>query len=430
MTSDSGVIRAERRRMGSAGEFWPVPVGVLGAFVLFGLAGEPFLYIGIARLTTAGRFVLSRPLELHILANCAVNAWVTVLAWGLKGRLDRRLVSLLNLVLGLHGSLAMILLLGHSYYSIRVMIPSVAVSAILGVVAMGLRARLMPRSIALIGPWHEVASHVGARIDHIEDPAASLHGFELVLTTFTGAVPPEWAGTISRALLTRKPVRHLAEYLEEARGRVSIEHFDLTHVSEGGLVSYQRGKRLLDLVVLVLIAPFLLPLLAAAMIVVLVAMGRPVFFVQSRVGLGGRPFQMVKLRTMRAVRAGEAESATDVGDRRVTPLGRFLRRFRIDEIPQFWNVALGEMSFIGPRPEQPGLSEAYASQVPAFAYRQLVKPGISGWAQVRAGYAANLEESRTKLGYDLYYLKYFSLGLDLQIMLRTLWTLVAGGGVR
>src|SRR5439155_16227982 len=133
---------------------------------------------------------------------------------------------------------------------------------------------------------------------------------------------------------------------------------------------------------------------------------------------------------MRAATSAAEASATSRGDARVTRLGRFLRRFRIDEIPQLWNVALGDMSFIGPRPEQPALTHSYIREAPAFAYRQLVRPGISGWAQVRAGYAANLEETKVKLGYDLFYLKNFSLGLDLQIMLRTLWTLFAGGGVR
>jgi lipopolysaccharide/colanic/teichoic acid biosynthesis glycosyltransferase len=231
-------------------------------------------------------------------------------------------------------------------------------------------------------------------------------------------------------MLAGKPVRHAAEYLEEARGVVSIEHFDVEHLPDGGLSSYRPGKRALDLILLVAAAPFALVLLTLGALAVLLFMGRPVFFVQSRVGLGGAEFKMIKLRTMRFTRATDGPTATAQADTRVTRLGRFLRRFRIDEIPQLWNVAVGEMSFIGPRPEQPALSEAYVSQAPAFAYRHLVRPGISGWAQVRAGYAANLEETKVKLGYDLYYLKYFSLGLDLQIMLRTLWTLTVGNGVR
>jgi lipopolysaccharide/colanic/teichoic acid biosynthesis glycosyltransferase len=429
MASGGRAIRTDGTAAG-AGEFWPVSTVLLAAFLGLGVVATPFFYLLVARLSTPGPFAPHRALDLHILANCAVNTLVAILAWGLRGRLDRRLIGLLNLILALHGLLAMTLLLMHGYYSIRVMIPSVGVSAVLGLASMGLKARLAPQRVALIGPWHEAAGLVAARIDPIDDPAAKLHGYDLVLTSFTGSVPPEWAGAISRALLTRKPVRHVAEYLEEVRGRVSIEHFDLEHVSEGGLVSYQGGKRVLDLVLLAAILPFALPVLLVAMVVVMAAMGRPVFFVQPRVGFGGKVFRMIKLRSMRASRAGDGEAATALSDDRVTGLGRFMRRFRIDEIPQLWNVAVGEMSFIGPRPEQPGLTDAYAAQVPAFAYRQLVKPGISGWAQVRAGYAANLEETRTKLGYDLYYLKYFSLGLDLQIILRTAWTLVAGGGAR
>jgi lipopolysaccharide/colanic/teichoic acid biosynthesis glycosyltransferase len=139
---------------------------------------------------------------------------------------------------------------------------------------------------------------------------------------------------------------------------------------------------------------------------------------------------MLKLRTMRAAAPSDAVIATTRQDPRITPFGRWLRRFRIDELPQLWNVLVGDMSLIGPRPEQPALAERYARDVPAFAYRQLVRPGITGWAQVRAGYAADLEETKIKLAYDLFYLKNFTLGLDLRILIRTVWTLISGAGVR
>ena len=122
--------------------------------------------------------------------------------------------------------------------------------------------------------------------------------------------------------------------------------------------------------------------------------------------------------------------ATSHGDARITKFGAFLRRFRVDELPQLWNVLIGDMSLIGPRPEQPGLTRDYIGQMPAFAYRHLVRPGITGWAQVRAGYAANLEETRIKLSYDLFYVKNFSLALDLHVIIRTFWTIASGSGVR
>jgi lipopolysaccharide/colanic/teichoic acid biosynthesis glycosyltransferase len=117
-------------------------------------------------------------------------------------------------------------------------------------------------------------------------------------------------------------------------------------------------------------------------------------------------------------------------ENRVTPVGRFLRKSRIDELPQLWNVIKGDMSIIGPRPEWTELGRGYEEQMPAYAYRHLVRPGITGWAQVRAGYAADLSETRVKVGYDLYYIKNFSLSLDVQILTRTVWTLLSGSGAR
>jgi lipopolysaccharide/colanic/teichoic acid biosynthesis glycosyltransferase len=139
---------------------------------------------------------------------------------------------------------------------------------------------------------------------------------------------------------------------------------------------------------------------------------------------------MYKLRTMQLAAPDGIEIATQNGDGRVTPIGRWLRRFRIDELPQLWNVLKGDMSLIGPRPEQPALTQSYCEDLPSFAYRSLVRPGITGWAQVRAGYAADLEETRIKLGYDLFYLKNFSFSLDMQIIFRTVGTLIFGNGVR
>jgi lipopolysaccharide/colanic/teichoic acid biosynthesis glycosyltransferase len=189
------------------------------------------------------------------------------------------------------------------------------------------------------------------------------------------------------------------------------------------------GKRLFDVLASLVLAPLALPIIAAASTAILLTMGRPVFFRQARVGLFGRPFMILKLRTMRAGDARE-QLATAMGDQRITPVGRCLRRFHIDELPQLWNVLTGEMSLVGPRPEQPALAEAYAREVPAFAQRTMVRPGITGLAQVNAGYAADLAETRVKLAHDLYYLKNCSFGLDVEICARTVWALLGGAGTR
>ncbi|MBV8594023.1 MAG: sugar transferase [Caulobacteraceae bacterium] len=224
-------------------------------------------------------------------------------------------------------------------------------------------------------------------------------------------------------------MRHVASFLEEAQGVVAAEHFSLDNLPAASLTSYRTPKRVLDVALVVLMAPLALPLLLAATLAVILVMGPPAIFAQERVGLGGRTFTMYKLRTMRPEPNGAA-TATVHGDRRITPLGRWLRRFRIDELPQLWNVLNGDMSLVGPRPEQPSLAADYIRHVPAFAYRHLVRPGITGWAQVRAGYAADLAETRIKLGYDLFYVKNVSFGLDMRILGRTLVTLATGGGVR
>jgi lipopolysaccharide/colanic/teichoic acid biosynthesis glycosyltransferase len=139
---------------------------------------------------------------------------------------------------------------------------------------------------------------------------------------------------------------------------------------------------------------------------------------------------MWKLRTMRQPRGGEALRETVPGDNRIPPYGRLLRRLRIDELPQLWNVLVGDMSLIGPRPEAATFHNSYLKDLPEYAYRNLVRPGITGWAQVCTSPSANVQEARTKLSYDLFYVKKVSFLLDLQILLRTFWILASGSGVR
>ena len=230
-------------------------------------------------------------------------------------------------------------------------------------------------------------------------------------------------------MLAGQDVRHLAEYVEGRRGRVSIDHFHIDHVNSPGQALYRAVKRAIDLAVVLATLPVVLPTTAFAALGIWLTMGRPIFFHQERVGHAGKGFTIWKLRTMTR-HTDRRLAATTHKDSRVTPFGRFLRRFRIDELPQMWNVLKGDMSLIGPRPEQPHLAATYAEQMPAFDCRHLVRPGITGWAQVRAGYAADLGETREKLSYDLYYLKNASLTLDLEIMARTTFTLITGRGVR
>jgi exopolysaccharide biosynthesis polyprenyl glycosylphosphotransferase len=193
-----------------------------------------------------------------------------------------------------------------------------------------------------------------------------------------------------------------------------------------------RGlKRGFDIIVsLMILLPFS-PVLLAAMLAVWLGDRQNVFYRQERVTQGGRSFRILKLRTMRmdAEKGGAVWAAQ--GDSRVTPVGRFLRRTRIDELPQLFNVLAGDMSLVGPRPERPEFIEQLAKQLPLYHERHAVKAGLTGWAQVNYPYGASLDDARSKLSYDLYYVKNFNLLLDLRIMLQTLRVVMwAGADVR
>lgn len=186
------------------------------------------------------------------------------------------------------------------------------------------------------------------------------------------------------------------------------------------------SKRCMDVAIAVVALVTLLPLLLLSLLLILVETGFPLFFVQERTGLMGKTYSMYKLRTMRKDAEGEGAKWAGRKDSRVTFFGKFLRKWRIDEIPQFWNVIRGEMSVVGPRPERPEFQEKLSGQVPHWNSRHLVKPGLTGWAQIRFSYASDLEESEEKLAYDLFYLKNASMALDLEIILSTLRSISRG----
>ena len=189
--------------------------------------------------------------------------------------------------------------------------------------------------------------------------------------------------------------------------------------SESGRAVYERVKRIFDIVICVLVGPAALLVLAVASVAIAVSMGRPIFFCAPRVGRNGRIFQMIKLRTMRPD-SGQRMRATLKDDPRITPFGKWLRQSHIDELPQLWNIFVGDMTLIGPRPEQPHLVNHYREQIPNYDLRHVVTPGLSGWSQVCFGYAADVAETAQKLSYDIEYIDRFGPKIDLQILWRTL----------
>ncbi len=242
---------------------------------------------------------------------------------------------------------------------------------------------------------------------------------------------PEWERFISRAVLAGVPVINARKLLEALTGRVNTRH--LSSGMDGSLspsLLYMMAKRVVDIVVVLCVMPLVVPIIVMAVVIIRLESSGAAFFVQNRVGLGGREFRIYKLRSM-FVDTGEADARfAAVEDSRVTDFGRFIRRTRIDELPQLFNVLKGEMSLIGPRPEQKAFVTQFEKIIPFYSYRHAVRPGITGWAQVMHGYAASADDTCLKLEYDLYYIKNFSLWLDILIGFKTIHTMLTGFGAR
>lgn len=205
---------------------------------------------------------------------------------------------------------------------------------------------------------------------------------------------------------------------------IAMSHgFDLLHNPFG-----LRFKRYLDLLFAIVLGIVLAPLLLVLVVLVFVASGLPIFYNQTRTGENGRNFVAHKFRTM--VQDAETQGAqfAQVRDPRITAIGKLLRKFRLDELPQLWNVLKGDMSFIGPRPERPEFIEDLERRIPYYSLRHLVKPGITGWAQVMYGYGDSVDDAIEKLQYDLFYVKNYSLLLDMSIMIRSMKVVLFGTG--
>ncbi|HUX43840.1 MAG TPA: TIGR03013 family XrtA/PEP-CTERM system glycosyltransferase [Terracidiphilus sp.] len=194
--------------------------------------------------------------------------------------------------------------------------------------------------------------------------------------------------------------------------------------------SLQFGRRLFSITVSSVALAICLPLLPFLILAVRLSSPGPIFFRQVRVGFRGRPFTIYKFRTMRLDAEANGAVWATKNDPRITPLGRFMRKTRLDEIPQLWNVLRGDMGFVGPRPERPEFVQWLVKEIPYYNLRHMIRPGLTGWAQVRYQYGASLEETKRKLEYDLYYIKHLSLGLDLLIMFETVKTILLRRGAQ
>lgn len=226
---------------------------------------------------------------------------------------------------------------------------------------------------------------------------------------------------------------NLASFYEKVTGKVPLGAINqiwfLENITEETRKAYEMVKRTFDVVLAILLGIAFLPFLVLIAMAIKLTSRGAVFYRQKRLGRGGKTFEMIKLRTMRS----DAEKSTGAvwaaeNDPRITPIGRFLRKTRLDELPQTWNILRGDMSFVGPRSERPEFSQMLTREVPFYEERYLIKPGATGWAQLQKSYYSSVTDTAEKLQYDLYYIKNRSLILDIGILLKTINLIIRGGG--
>lgn len=251
---------------------------------------------------------------------------------------------------------------------------------------------------------------------------ADLHSSEL---------SPDWERFLAKCVLAQVPVMHVRHAYEAITGRIPIRH--LSENDMGMLLPsplYAVLKRLIDIGGVLLLAPILIPVMLLTAIAIRVDSPGPILFVQNRVGQGNRDFKIYKFRSMTVNAEKDGAKLASQRDSRITRVGHFIRKMRLDELPQVFNVLKGDMSLIGPRPEQRFFVNQFEQEIPFYTYRHVVKPGITGWAQVMQGYADDAESTSLKIQYDFYYIKHLSFWLDVIIAIKTIRTILTGFGAR
>jgi lipopolysaccharide/colanic/teichoic acid biosynthesis glycosyltransferase len=272
----------------------------------------------------------------------------------------------------------------------------------------------------------------------LDGPGDQVDDLDAVSVDMWCDLSDEWERELASLALRGIPVYHSKHLQESLTGKVQIEQ--LSENNFGTLTplhAYMTIKMTVDWLVALVALVVLFPLLAAIAVIVKADSPGRMIFRQIRIGYRGKRFWIYKFRTMTVPTAGSptAESVRDAAmtrdnDQRVTKVGKFLRHSRLDELPQLFNVLRGEMSWIGPRPEAEILARWYENEIPFYRYRHIVRPGITGWAQVHQGHVAHVDEVREKLHFDFYYIKNFSLWVDVIVVARTIRTILTGFGSR
>lgn len=296
--------------------------------------------------------------------------------------------------------------------------------------------RLMDKNARALKVSPRTVLQEAARTDK-ETPARGAarraHEFEgIVLTDPPQNYPPALLEKLARLHFLRIPVYSEETFFSEIWRKESVQRLDHSWALRQNFQlarhsAYRYLKTASDYALAVLVLPVALPLMILVGLAVLIDSGRPVLYRQERIGRGESKFTLLKFRSMR-VRTEQDDPYTRDRDNRVTRIGRFLRQTRLDELPQIFNVLRGDMSLVGPRAEWSRIVADYETKIPSYHLRHLVKPGITGWAQINYRYGSGLDDAIEKLRYDLYYIKNYSLVLDVEILLKTILKVFSFGG--
>lgn len=284
-----------------------------------------------------------------------------------------------------------------------------------------------------VGNVKQIKGVLWRELVDVDTPYDGVHG---IVADLRSGLSEKWERFIADCALSGTPVYHMKQITESLTGQVPIEHLsENTLGSINPNQAYLTIKSAFDRIGAAVFLLVMLPLLVMIALAIKLDSTGPIIFRQQRVGFRGSTFTVYKFRTMRSDPLNSDSNArenaiTKSGDVRITRLGRILRRSRIDELPQLVNILRGEMSWIGPRPEASILSKWYEAELPFYRYRHIVRPGITGWAQVSQGHVASVDEVLEKLHYDFYYIKNFSAWLDIVVTLKTIKIMITGFGAR
>ncbi|MGJ8511149.1 sugar transferase [Glaesserella parasuis] len=337
-------------------------------------------------------------------------------------------------VISVYGCLILFLAIFRLNYSSLLLISSFFMSLLSGFILYFITIRFSKKRIAIIPLGNIQNLEKITTVDWIklEKPDLSEKTYDaIVVDLYSEDLAEEWQKFLAETALMNIKIYNAKNLEESLTGRVRSRYFyenDLGTLQPSGI--YQIIKRVIDVIAVLVTLPITICIMLITAIAIRLESKGNVLFIQKRVGQGRKEFNLYKFRSMCQDSEKDGAKFATTNDMRITKVGKFIRKTRIDELPQFFNVLKGDMSLIGPRSEQKVFVDKFIKEIPFYNYRHIVKPGISGWAQVIQGYTADVNDTKIKLQYDLYYIKNFSIWLDILIVFKTIKTMLTGFGAR